>query len=93
MSLDTDDWANKLNDDEKHFIQMVLAFFAGMMESKLPEHLVPVSSIIHTALSEAFDYVAHSNLSLFSHIPPPTRRRRYSHGEPGPQILPGDAAA
>jgi ribonucleotide reductase beta subunit family protein with ferritin-like domain len=29
LSLDTSDWANKLNDNERHFVQMILAFFAG----------------------------------------------------------------
>ena len=29
LSQDTNDWANKLNDDEKHFIKHVLAFFAA----------------------------------------------------------------
>lgn len=29
LSADLSDWHNKLNDDERHFISMVLAFFAG----------------------------------------------------------------
>lgn len=29
LSSDLSDWHNKLNDDERHFISMVLAFFAG----------------------------------------------------------------
>lgn len=29
LSMDIHDWKHKLNDDERHFIQMVLAFFAG----------------------------------------------------------------
>tara|TARA_B110000305_G_C19367026_1_gene602448 strand:+ start:153 stop:1088 length:936 start_codon:yes stop_codon:yes gene_type:complete len=29
LSQDADDWANKLTKDERHFISMVLAFFAG----------------------------------------------------------------
>jgi ribonucleoside-diphosphate reductase subunit M2 len=29
LTLDLSDWADKLTGDEKHFIQMVLAFFAG----------------------------------------------------------------
>jgi ribonucleotide reductase beta subunit family protein with ferritin-like domain len=29
LSADLSDWHNKLNDDEQHFISMVLAFFAG----------------------------------------------------------------
>lgn len=29
LSLDISDWRDKLNNDERHFIQMVLAFFAG----------------------------------------------------------------
>ncbi|KAL3758848.1 hypothetical protein ACHAWU_003120 [Discostella pseudostelligera] len=29
LSSDLDDWHNKLTDDERHFISMVLAFFAG----------------------------------------------------------------
>jgi len=29
LSKDVEDWNNKLNDDEKHFIKYVLAFFAG----------------------------------------------------------------
>lgn len=29
LSLDISDWRNKLNDNERHFIQMILAFFAG----------------------------------------------------------------
>lgn len=29
LSMDRDDWQNKLNDNERHFIQMILAFFAG----------------------------------------------------------------
>ena len=29
LSMDMHDWKNKLNDDERHFIQMILAFFAG----------------------------------------------------------------
>ncbi len=29
MSKDLNDWENKLNDDERHFISMVLAFFAA----------------------------------------------------------------
>ncbi|KAL3793106.1 hypothetical protein HJC23_005608 [Cyclotella cryptica] len=29
LSADLSDWNNKLNDDERHFISMVLAFFAG----------------------------------------------------------------
>lgn len=35
LSLDTNDWANRLNDDERHFIQMVLAFFAGKNKMKI----------------------------------------------------------
>jgi ribonucleotide reductase beta subunit family protein with ferritin-like domain len=29
LSQDIDDWQNKLNDNERHFLSMVLAFFAG----------------------------------------------------------------
>lgn len=29
LSADLTDWQNKLNDDERHFVSMVLAFFAG----------------------------------------------------------------
>jgi Ribonucleotide reductase, small chain len=29
LGMDIHDWQNKLNDDERHFIEMVLAFFAG----------------------------------------------------------------
>lgn len=29
LSMDIMDWRNKLNDNERHFIQMILAFFAG----------------------------------------------------------------
>lgn len=29
LSMDRDDWHNRLNDNERHFIQMILAFFAG----------------------------------------------------------------
>jgi ribonucleotide reductase beta subunit family protein with ferritin-like domain len=29
LSMDLDDWQNKLNDNERHFISMILAFFAG----------------------------------------------------------------
>ena len=29
LSMDRDDWQNKLNENERHFIQMILAFFAG----------------------------------------------------------------
>lgn len=29
LGMDMHDWCNKLSDDERHFIQMVLAFFAG----------------------------------------------------------------
>ena len=29
FSKDIDDWNNKLNEDEKYFIKMILAFFAG----------------------------------------------------------------
>jgi ribonucleoside-diphosphate reductase subunit M2 len=29
LSMDRDDWQNKLTDNERHFIQMILAFFAG----------------------------------------------------------------
>lgn len=29
LSADLDDWQNKMNDNERHFVSMILAFFAG----------------------------------------------------------------
>jgi len=43
MSVDLVDWANKLNDDEKHFIKHVLAFFAasdGIVNENLAENFL-----------------------------------------------------
>ncbi|MEO9257361.1 MAG: ribonucleotide-diphosphate reductase subunit beta [Crocinitomicaceae bacterium] len=43
MSVDLVDWANKLNEDEKHFIKHVLAFFAasdGIVNENLAEHFL-----------------------------------------------------
>ena len=31
LGQDVNDWANKLNDDEKHFVKHVLAFFKNLM--------------------------------------------------------------
>ena len=46
LQQDLHDWTNKLNDDERHFIKHVLAFFAasdGIVNENLAEHL----SLIH----------------------------------------------
>lgn len=43
MSVDLVDWANKLNEDEKHFIKHVLAFFAasdGIVNENLAENFL-----------------------------------------------------
>jgi ribonucleoside-diphosphate reductase beta chain len=43
LSQDINDWENKLNDDEKHFIKHVLAFFAasdGIVNENLAENMV-----------------------------------------------------
>jgi ribonucleoside-diphosphate reductase beta chain len=43
LSQDTNDWENKLNDDEKHFVKHVLAFFAasdGIVNENLAENMV-----------------------------------------------------
>ncbi len=43
LSVDLSDWANKLNDDERHFIKHVLAFFAasdGIVNENLAENFV-----------------------------------------------------
>ncbi len=43
LSADLDDWRNVLNDDEKHFIKQVLAFFAasdGIVNENLAENFV-----------------------------------------------------
>jgi ribonucleoside-diphosphate reductase beta chain len=43
LSQDLMDWNNKLNDDERHFIKHVLAFFAasdGIVNENLAEHFV-----------------------------------------------------
>jgi ribonucleoside-diphosphate reductase beta chain len=43
LSADIDDWRNKLNDNEKHFIKHVLAFFAasdGIVNENLAENFV-----------------------------------------------------
>ncbi|MBK9254355.1 MAG: ribonucleotide-diphosphate reductase subunit beta [Saprospiraceae bacterium] len=43
LHQDVSDWENKLNDDEKHFIKHVLAFFAasdGIVNENLAEHMV-----------------------------------------------------
>jgi len=43
LSADLADWANKLNDDERHFIKHVLAFFAasdGIVNENLAENFV-----------------------------------------------------
>ena len=40
---DVSDWSNKLNDDEKHFVKHVLAFFAasdGIVNENLAENFV-----------------------------------------------------
>ena len=43
LGQDMSDWENKLNDDERHFIKHVLAFFAasdGIVNENLAEHMV-----------------------------------------------------
>ncbi len=43
LSPDLNDWENKLNDDEKHFVKHVLAFFAasdGIVNENLAEHFL-----------------------------------------------------
>ncbi len=43
LQQDLHDWANKLNDDERHFIKHVLAFFAasdGIVNENLAEHFL-----------------------------------------------------
>ena len=43
LGQDLTDWDNKLNDEEKHFIKHVLAFFAasdGIVNENLAEHMV-----------------------------------------------------
>ena len=43
LSADLSDWANKLNDDERHFVKHVLAFFAasdGIVNENLAENFV-----------------------------------------------------
>lgn len=43
LQQDISDWENKLNDDERHFIKHVLAFFAasdGIVNENLAEHMV-----------------------------------------------------
>ena len=43
LQQDLHDWTNKLNDDERHFIKHVLAFFAasdGIVNENLAEHFV-----------------------------------------------------
>src|SRR5687768_17917753 len=43
LHTDLDHWANKLNEDEKHFIKHVLAFFAasdGIVNENLAENFV-----------------------------------------------------
>jgi len=43
LSADIDDWRNKLNDNERHFIKHVLAFFAasdGIVNENLAENFV-----------------------------------------------------
>jgi ribonucleoside-diphosphate reductase beta chain len=43
LSADIDDWRNKLNDDERHFIKHVLAFFAasdGIVNENLAENFL-----------------------------------------------------
>ncbi len=43
LTPDLDDWSNKLNDNERHFIKHVLAFFAasdGIVNENLAEHFV-----------------------------------------------------
>jgi len=43
LHQDVDDWANKLNDNERHFIKHVLAFFAasdGIVNENLAENMV-----------------------------------------------------
>lgn len=43
LAADIDDWENKLNDDEKHFIKHVLAFFAasdGIVNENLAENFL-----------------------------------------------------
>ncbi len=43
LQQDVSDWSNKLNDDEKHFVKHVLAFFAasdGIVNENLAENFV-----------------------------------------------------
>ncbi len=43
LNQDLDDWSNKLNDDERHFIKHILAFFAasdGIVNENLAENFV-----------------------------------------------------
>ena len=43
LAQDLNDWETKLNDDEKHFIKMVLAFFAasdGIVNENLAENFL-----------------------------------------------------
>lgn len=43
LSQDLDDWKNKLNDDERHFVKHVLAFFAasdGIVNENLAENFI-----------------------------------------------------
>jgi ribonucleoside-diphosphate reductase beta chain len=45
LAQDISDWENKLNDDERHFIKMVLAFFAasdGIVNENLAENFLKV---------------------------------------------------
>ena len=100
LSLDTNDWANRLNDDERHFIQMVLAFFAGKYTDDSTDsitddlHLSPLSQ-----RSQHRDrYKCHLNnwhtlnclLKLtFCYVF--DRCRRHRHGKSSAPILPGDA--
>ena len=45
MSLDIDDWKNKLNDDERHFITHILAFFAS-------SDMIVVNNLLDRFISE-----------------------------------------
>jgi ribonucleoside-diphosphate reductase subunit M2 len=60
LSLDISDWQNKLNDNERHFIQMILAFFAGMISYSL--FLNVVASLTNLRLCLGADGIVMENL-------------------------------
>ena len=57
LSQDLADWNNKLNDNERHFIKHVLAFFAasdGIVNENLAENFVQKYSIPRPSSSMGF---------------------------------------